>query len=334
MNKAGNTKTGQKGRIVQTIFKKYMIYILFAAIFIISSFASPAFLKVSNLINILRQTAVYAIIAFPITMLIISGVTDLSPGSVAAFTGVAGIVMYVDLTTKMGMAPVWAGILAVAYSIILGAIIGYVNGLIITKFKVPAFMATLAMMTSIRGAALLYTGGNVIYQIGDIAILGRGNILGVPIPVWIMLILFVVFAVLLKKTMYGRYIYAIGGNEEAAVASGINVNKIRHISYVIQGAMGGLAGILLMCRLNTGQPTAGEGYEFDAITGAVLGGTSFTGGEGTMFGTLIGILIVGMINNIFNLLSVQSYYHQILKGVLIVVAVIIDMKGKNSKIMA
>ena len=139
-----------------------MIYILFIAIFAISSFASPAFLKVSNLVNILRQTAIYAIIAFPITMLIISGVTDLSPGSVAAFTGVAGIVAYVDMTTKMGVNPVLAGLMAVAYSILLGIIIGFVNGIIITKFKVPAFMATLAMMTSIRGAALLYTGGNVI----------------------------------------------------------------------------------------------------------------------------------------------------------------------------
>ncbi|QNM06669.1 ABC transporter permease [Qiania dongpingensis] len=334
MNKTVDMRANKKTHIIQTIFKKYMIYILFIAIFAISSFASPAFLKVSNLVNILRQTAIYAIIAFPITMLIISGVTDLSPGSVAAFTGVAGIVAYVDMTTKMGVNPVLAGLMAVAYSILLGIIIGFVNGIIITKFKVPAFMATLAMMTSIRGAALLYTGGNVIYQIGDIAVLGKGSVLGIPIPVLIMLILFVIFTILLKKTMYGRYIYAIGGNEEAAVASGINVNKIRMISYIVQGAMGGLAGILLMCRLNTGQPTAGEGYEFDAITGAVLGGTSFTGGEGTMFGTLVGILIVGMINNIFNLLSVQSYYHQILKGVLIVVAVIIDMRGKNSKVTA
>lgn len=334
MNKAAEQKTNKQTHIIQTIFKKYMIYILFLVIFVISSFASPSFLKVSNLVNILRQTAIYAIIAFPITMLIISGVTDLSPGSTAAFTGVAGIVMYVDLTTKAGMDGVLAGLIAVLYSIMLGIIVGVVNGIIITRFKVPAFMATLAMMTSLRGAALLYTGGNVIYQIGDIAVLGKGSILGVPIPVLIMLVLFVVFTILLKKTMYGRYIYAIGGNEEAAVASGINVNKIRMISYVVQGAMGGLAGILLMCRLNTGQPTAGEGYEFDAITGAVLGGTSFTGGEGTMFGTLIGILIVGMINNIFNLCSVQSYYHQILKGILIVVAVIIDMRGKHSKVVA
>ena len=317
------------GQMIGILFKKYMIYVIFVLLLVGAMIFVPNFAKPTNLINIMVQVSIYAIIAYGITCLIIAGVTDLSPGSTAAFTGVAGVMLYIELAKVM--APGLAGVIAVLYSVVLGLIVGMINGFIVTKCNVPAFMATLATMTSLRGAALLYTGGNVIYNIGDISVLGKGSLLGIPIPVIIMLILFVISAIVLKKTMYGRYLYAIGGNEEAAVASGINVRKVRSAAYWIQGALAGLAGIILMCRLNTGQPTAAEGYEFDAITGAVLGGTSFTGGVGNMVGTIVGILIVGMINNIFNLLSIQSYYHQILKGVLIVVAVIFDMRGKNAK---
>jgi len=308
-------------------FRKYMIYIMFIVMFIAASLVSPYFLTLSNIINVIRQVSIYAIIAYGMTCLIISGVTDLSPGSTAAFTGCAGVMLYVALNPLM---PVGIAIaLAILYSIFLGFVIGILNAVIVTKYKVPSFMATLATMTSVRGLALLYTNGKVIYNIGAISVLGTGDVFGIPIPVIIMFVLFIIAAIVLKKTRYGRYLYACGGNEEAAIASGINVRKIRSIAFMVNGALSGLAGIILMCRLNTGQPTAAEGYEFDAIIGAVLGGTSFSGGEGSMLGTLIGILIVGIINNILNLLNVQSYYHQIIKGALIVFAVIMDMRGKK-----
>lgn len=311
------------------ILKDYMMVILLIAIFVISSFLNPAFLTRNNLINILRQVAIYALITFPITCLIICGMTDLSAGSLCALAGVGGVHLYISIVERFS--PTLAFLIALGYALLIGFFGGAINGFIVTRLKVPAFMATLATMEAYRGMALLYTGGNILYGIGDFSYFGQGMIGWLPVSVIIMFVLFLVFVVVLKKTVYGRSLYAVGGNEEAARASGIHVEKSRMKAFIIEGVMCGLAGVVLMGRLNSGQPTAASGYEFDAIIGAILGGTSFSGGVGSIFGSLIGVIIVGTINNILQLCGVQSYIHQILKGVIIITAVAIDMTGKHRK---
>ncbi len=183
-------------------------------------------------------------------------------------------------------------------------------------------------MTVARGLAFIYTKGFPIYDIGAISYLGKGSLLGVPIPVVVMLTLALVSGVLLNRTRFGRYLYAIGGSEDASVAAGIKVRRIKVLAFIICGAFSAIGGVLLMAQLNSGQPAAGVGYEFDAITGAIIGGTSFTGGVGTIPGTLAGCLIVGVINNVLDLLSVPSYYQQVIKGVIIVVAVVLDLRTR------
>lgn len=319
----------KKSFALTKLLKKYMMVVLLVGIFVISSFLSPAFLTRSNLINILRQVSIYALIAFPITCLIICGMTDLSAGSLCALAGVGGVHLYVSIIESVD--PTLAFVLAVLYALLIGFVGGAINGFVITKLRVPAFMATLATMEAYRGMALLYTGGNIIYGIGDISYFGQGMIGWLPVSVIITFVLFLVFLVVLKKTVYGRSLYAIGGNEEAARASGINVEMTRLKAFIIEGVMCGFAGIVLMGRLNSGQPTAADGYEFDAIIGAILGGTSFSGGVGTIFGSLVGIIVVGTINNILQLCGVQSYIHQIFKGVIIITAVAIDMTSKYRK---
>lgn len=204
----------------------------------------------------------------------------------------------------------------------------------ITHFKLQAFIATLAMTNIAKGITQVYTGGTAINGVEKIRWLGQGYIGVVPVPVVLMLICVVVVFIIMKYTKLGIYIYAIGGNEKAASASGINVNRIKRIIFCISGVMVGLAGVLLMSRMMSGQPSVGDGYEFDAITAAIVGGTSFTGGIGTVSGTLIGSIIVGMINNVLNLLNVSTQYQLIVKGALIAGAVILDVKTKETKVEA
>src|SRR6185312_12603743 len=223
-------------------------------------------------------------------------------------------------------------LVAVVIAVAVGVMTGLTSGYVVTKFRVPSFIMTLAMMTIARGLTYIYTKGFPIYDIGGINYLGKGSLLGIPIPVVVMLALAAFSAILLKKTRYGRYLYAIGGSEDAAVAAGIKVRRIKILAFVACGVFSAIGGVLLMARLNSGQPAAGVGYEFDAITGAVIGGTSFTGGVGTILGTLTGSLIVGVINNVLNLLSVPSYYQQVLKGLIIVIAVVLDLRTRTSGI--
>lgn len=292
---------------------------LFLLILIVS-FLNTSFLEPTNLLNLLRQVAINALIAYGMTFVILTGGIDLSVGSILAFSGV----LTGDLIVK-GMDP----ILAVLLGCVLGALMGAINGLFVTFGKVAPFIATLATMTLFRGLAMTYTNGNPITGVGtdySFQLFGKGYFLGIPIPVVTMLIAFGVLWTVLHKTAFGRQTYAIGGNEKAARISGIKVNRVKMIIYSVSGLMAALAGAILTSRLNSAQPGAGTSYELDAIAAVVLGGTSLAGGKGRIFGTLIGVLIIGVLNNGLNLLGVSSFYQMVVKGIVILIAVLLDRK--------
>lgn len=301
-------------------FANYGYLFILAFMVILSTILSPVFLTTTNILNVLRQMSITVIIAYGVTMIIICGMIDLSSGSVVAFAGVIGTSAFVATGSP------WIGLLA---GVLTGAATGLFNGFVITKFNLPPFIVTLAMMTAARGMALLYTGGYPIIDIDKFSTFGKGFFLGIPIPVVIMLLVFAALIVVTKRTRFGRYIFAIGGNEDAAIASGINVKRVKITVFTINGALVGLAGIILMSRINSGQPAAGLMYELDAITMAVIGGTSLSGGVGSILGTLVGGLIVGILKNILNLTNVSPYWQQILKGVIILFAVIMDVYTKS-----
>ncbi len=299
---------------------KYAIYFVFLVMFIASVFMSENFTKWSNLINILVQVSPILIIACGETMVIIAGMTDLSPGAVMAVAGCVGI----GVTIQTGNA-----FIGMIVSILLGVLCGLVNGIAVSRFRIPPFIATLAVMNIARGAAYVYTDGKTIYNIGDFAFFGQGSILGIKAPIVFMVAITVVSYVILKHTKFGRYLYAVGGNEYAAIASGINTKRIKLTAYLILGGFSGFAGVVLSSRINSGLPSVGLNYEFDAIIGAIIGGTSFSGGIGSIGGTVIGCLIIALLNNMMNLMNVQSYWQSIVKGIVIMLAVGIDMAKRK-----
>lgn len=289
---------------------------------VIVTILNPNFIAPINLLNLLRQVSVNALIAFGMTFVILTGGIDLSVGSTLALSGalVAGMI-------ASGLDP----ILAMIIGVVIGGVLGAVNGLLITKGKMAPFIATLATMTIYRGATLVYTDGNPITGIGDSFIfkfVGRGYLFNIPVPVILMVIAFVLLYVLLHKMTFGRKTYAIGGNEKASYIAGIKIDKVKTLIYALSGMMASVAGIIITSRLNSAQPTAGQAYEMDAIAAVVLGGTSLSGGKGRIFGTLIGALIIGTLNNGLNLLGVSSFYQQIVKGIVIIIAVLLDRKKK------
>lgn len=295
-------------------------FIALILLVVIVSVLNSRFLQVSNLMNLLRQLIINGFIALGMTYVILTGGIDLSVGSILAFTSAifAGLM-------QNGMSPV----LAIIFAIVLGAILGFINGLLITKGKLAPFIVTLATMTIFRGATLVYTDGRPIAGQRDnfiFAFLGRGKVFGIPFQVILFAIIFILLLILLKKTSLGRKVYAVGGNEKASFISGINIDKVKIFVYTISGILATISGLVLTSRLNSAQPTAGTAYEMDAIAAVVLGGTSMTGGSGSLVGTLIGILILGVLNNGLNLLGVSSFYQQIVKGVVILLAVLVDRK--------
>ena len=270
--------------------------------------------------NVLRQVSINALIAFGMTFVILTGGIDLSVGSILALTGAvtAGLL-------ASGMDP----ILAMLIGLILGAVLGAINGIIISKGNVAPFIATLATMTIYRGLTLVYTEGRPISGLGDsvsFQMIGKGYFLGIPVPVVTMAVAFGVLYFILKKTTFGRRVYAVGGNEEASRLSGIKVGRIKIYVYALTGALAALASLIFTSRLNSAQPTAGNMFELDAIAAVVLGGTSLTGGRGWIVGTLIGALIIGVLNNGLNLIGVSSFFQQVVKGAVILLAVLIDRK--------
>ncbi|MGL5266271.1 MAG: ribose ABC transporter permease, partial [Plesiomonas shigelloides] len=267
------------------------------------SFLNPNFFMLDNLLNILRQTSVNAIIAVGMTLVILTAGIDLSVGSVLALCGaVAATMVGLEL-------PVYVVIPA---ALALGAALGGISGVIIAKGKVQAFIATLVTMTLLRGATLVYTDGRPVSTgfsdaADSFAWLGTGYLFGIPVPIWLMALVFIAAWYMLNHTRMGRYIYALGGNEAATRLSGINVDRVKIAVYALCGLLAALAGLIVTSRLSSAQPTAGTGYELDAIAAVVLGGTSLAGGKGRIMGTLIGALIIGFLNNALNLLDVSSY---------------------------
>ncbi|WP_455174838.1 ribose ABC transporter permease [Azospirillum largimobile] len=286
---------------------------------------SPSFLTVDNLLNILRQTSINAVIAVGMTYVILSGGIDLSVGSVLAFCGA------VCAWLVAGDMSIW---LAIPISLLLGAGLGAVNGVVIGTGGVQPFVATLVAMTMLRGATLVFTDGRPITTGTGAAAdafwsVGGGYLLGIPVPVVIAGVVFAVCGLVLTRTRFGRYTYAVGGNEVVARLSGIRVNLEKTTIYALSGLLAALAGVILTARLESAQPTAGAGYELDAIAAVVVGGTSLSGGKGTLFGTLVGALIIGVLNNALNLMDVSSYYQMIAKGAVILLAVLADSRKSS-----
>lgn len=305
-----------------TLKKKYSIYMVLIGLFIICSFINPNFLSVNNLTNISRQLSVTTILAFGATMLIISGMLDLSAGSVLALSGVFAVNAFQSTHSLL---------VAILVGILTGVICNVINAVMISTFKAPPFIATLAMLAVARGVALLYTKGQNILQLGDFVVLGQGSIGIVPIPIIFLIAIAILTWYTLNHTSFGRSLYAVGGNEEASVASGINVHKVKYTAFIINGIFVGLAGVLFMSRVNAGLPNGAVNYEFTALTAAIIGGTSFSGGIGTAGGTLAGAFIVGFLDNIMNLTNVDSYMQQIVRGAIIALAVIYDIRAKNRR---
>lgn len=298
-------------------FGPVLALLLIAAIITV---INPSFMTSTNILNVLRQVSISALIAFGMTFVILTGGIDLSVGSTLALTGAVAATMLAS-----GFDP----ILTIFITLILGAILGAINGVIIAKGKVAPFIATLATMTIYRGLTLVYTEGRPVSGLGDsisFQMMGKGYFFGIPVPVVTMILAFLALWFILHKTTFGRRIYAVGGNEGASRLSGINTDRVKIMVYSLTGMLASLSAIILTSRLNSAQPTAGTSYELDAIAAVVLGGTSLTGGKGWIFGTLVGALIIGVLNNGLNLIGVSSFFQQVVKGVVILIAVLIDRK--------
>lgn len=305
------------------LMRRYGLIVGLLLCVIILSFISDAFLTVNNLMNVLRQVSINGILAVGMTLVILTAGIDLSIGSLMAVSAVIAASIVAGSPNEV----LWALIAGIAASSVLGGVTGVMS----TKLNVVPFIATLAMMTIARGIALIYTNGRPItIDSAAFRYLGQGYIGPVPVPVVIFALVTSIVSFILYKTKFGRYIYAVGGNENAANVSGIRVHRVKIWVYIINGALSGLAGILLASRISSGQPNSGQGYELDAIAAVVIGGTSLFGGRGTMLGTIVGVLIIGVISNGLNLLNVSSYWQQIIKGLIIAAAVVLDQRTKRN----
>ena len=334
---ADKARNGQQGaQMLSSIFSKYGIFLIFAVMVLAASMLSPAFVSSTNLINIVRQMSIVGLIALGVTGVIVSAGIDLSSGSVVGLTAVvaASLAQAPEYSTAFYPGLHLPLIVAVLAACVVGALVGLINGTLVAKTRIPPFIATLGTYTAIRGLALLYTGGRPISDLTDsYNFIGQGDVLGVPVPIIILVIMAIVTHVLYAHTKFGKYIYAIGGNEQAARVSGIDAAKYKMLIYVYASFLAGLAGLVVSARIGSGQPGLGVGYELDAIAAAVIGGTSLSaGGIGTVAGTIIGALIIGVLNNILDLMNVSAYWQQIIKGCIIVGAVILDqLKQRGGK---
>ncbi len=282
---------------------------------------SPNFMAVGNLLNIVLQVSITAILAFGMTYVLLLGEIDLSVGAAVALTGTVAA-----LGLEHGL---WLGIV-IPLSLAAGLALGAINGMLSSLLSIPSFIVTLATMGIFRGLAYIVSAGVPVAVESDrFVALGNGSLLSVPAPIWILLALLVGNQFILSKTVFGRKVYLTGGNREAALYSGVNVRGLKILIFMLSGLMAGISGVLLTARLYSAQPNAGMGYELDAIAAAALGGTSLNGGYGTVTGTLVGALIIGVINNGMNLLSVPYFYQLIVKGLVILAAVGIDVQSKK-----
>ena len=329
-------KRQRVGHRVSSIFNKYGIFLIFAVMVLAASLLSPAFVSSTNLINIVRQMSIVGLIALGVTGVIVCAGIDLSSGSVVGLTAVIAASMS---QTPDYPAAFYPGlhlplIVPILAACAVGALVGLINGSLVAKARIPPFIATLGTYTAVRGAALLYTSGRPISDLTDeYNFIGQGDVYGLPVPIIILVVMAVVTHILYAHTKFGKYIYAIGGNEQAARVSGINASRYKMLIYVYASFLAALAGLVVSSRIGSGQPGLGVGYELDAIAAAVIGGTSLSaGGIGTVAGTIVGALIIGVLNNTLDLMNVSAYWQQIIKGCIIVGAVIIDqLKHHGSK---
>ena len=287
---------------------------------ILFSLLSSHFLTADNLLNVSLQVSITAIIAVGMTFVILTNGIDLSVGSLVAFVGVITTSM---LTIHL---PVFASLaLAILAGLMVGAASGAFAGAVITRFNITPFIVTLAIMTILRGAAFIYTQGRPIWELPDeFKVLGTGRWAGLPIPTIMMILVYITAHVALTRTRFGRHVYAVGGNPEAARLAGIRTNRVLIQVYTLCGVLTAVSGILLASRLNSGQPNAGLMYELDVIASVVVGGTSLNGGRGSIIGTFIGSMLIGVLRNGLNLLDVESYVQQVVVGVVILLAVMAD----------
>lgn len=303
-------------------YGKYGIFIILAVIFIAASVAVPGFFSEYNLTSVLLSIACTTVLALGATFVIILGNINIAYGSELAFIGC--IACMVDVATD-------SVVLALLAALAIGLVLGALTGFVITKFNIPAFIMTLALTEAARGGAVLVTGGKTISGLSDpFRFLGQGYVGPIPMAIIILVIAFIIMWIILNKTPFGRYLYAVGGNAKAAEASGISPKRVILKAYILDGILVGISSVVLMSRLNSGVPGAAVSYEMDAITAVVVGGTSMSGGSGTLFGTIVGAIIVGIINNVQTLMGVDSNMQKIVKGCIIVAAVIIDVVTKNS----
>ncbi len=299
-------------------FQKYGIFIVFILLCVVLSFLSDVFLTTMNIRNVLMQVSINGVLSIGMTFVIITGGIDLSVGSMTAMAGMVAA----SFVSGRHANPVYVGI---AMGLFAGLAAGAINGFFVAKFRLPAFVVTLGMLSSARGYCQLYNNGMPIPNLSDAFLfIGQGRLFGLPMPVIIYLSLMVLAWLFLKYSRFSRYIYAVGGNEKSARTSGVNTSLVYFVVYAVSGLCAGIASLILTARTTSALTQAGQGYELDAIAAVVVGGTSLSGGVGSVGGTLIGVLIIGVLNNGLDLLGVSSYWHQIIKGIVIVLAVLLD----------
>ncbi len=309
---------------MRAYYQKYGMLLVLIAMIIIISVLKPNFMAIGNFTNVLKQISVYAMIGYGVTFIIITTGIDLGLGAYMALAGV--VAAYIAQTEMPGIVSVLAGAG-------IGVIIGIANGLIISISKIPPFIVTLGMTTITRGMALLLTNGKPVSRLSEsFRWWGGGRLFGIPTPIVWLVIMTLISWVLLDHMKFGRYTRAIGGNEKAAVISGINIFRYKVLIYTFSGFCCGFAGVILASRVASGSPSAAQGYELDAIAGSVIGGTSMMGGTGSIFGVLIGAMVIGVLNAGLNMLGVSSYWQEIVKGVIIIVAVIVDERRNRAKV--
>ncbi|MCC5954594.1 MAG: ABC transporter permease [Natronohydrobacter sp.] len=305
--------------------QKYGILIALLLVCVALSVVNEFFLTQRNIINVLRQASINGILAIGMTFVILTRGIDLSVGSVVALAGVVSASMATTSSTAAVAGAPYAFYIAFAVGILVGMAAGWINGILVAYFNVPAFVTTLGMLSAARGLTLLYSGGRPVPSLTpEYRFIGTGDLFGVPMPIALFALVFVLAYFVLSSSRFGRHVYAAGGNPHAARVSGINVKRVRMVVYVISGALAGLAGMVLAARTGSALPQAGVAYELDAIAAVVIGGTSLSGGVGRVTGTLIGALLISVVNNGLDLMGVESYYQQVIKGMLIVAAVMLD----------
>ena len=321
-----NTMTKSRTNVVSKIMSSFMIYIVLALLILaVCVMSGGRFLAVTNILNVLRQVTITGTLAIGMTGVLITGGIDLSVGSVMAIAGV----LAADMAHTASGTPV---IVAVLVGLLVGLAFGSLNGVLIAYLKAPAFIVTLGVQSIARGLAYIYTQGSPVIDLSDsYKFIGQGEILGIPFPVYVFIAIVAVEIFILHFTKLGRYIFATGNNESAAIASGVRTKNVKMFVYCSCGVLAGFAGLLLASRTSSAVPNAASGYELDAIAAAVIGGTSTAGGSGSVYGTVVGILILGILSNGLDILNVSSYIQQVVKGIVIIAAVLLDVMNKKNK---